>query len=145
MIVCKPEYAYGDQDNQGIPANSTLYFDVELLDFDIKKLLEKMTFSERIDKAMKMKEEANVYFREKHGTMAITLYDKAVTYVQWVDSPIAPDVDFPMQPTPEESEKARELIQVLYNNRALTAFKGNDFGLAIDCVCISVQIFLHAH
>ena len=137
VIVCKPDYAYGKQDTQGIPGNSTLYFDVELLDFDVKKLLEKMTFSDRINKAMEMKEDANVYFREKKLIMAITLYDKAVTYVQWVGSPIAPDVDFPMQPTPEESDKARELIQVLYTNKALTLYKGGEFAQAIESVGIS--------
>ena len=137
MIVCKPEYAYGDQDTHSIPANSTLYFDVELLDYDIKKLLEKMTFSERIDKAMAIKEDANVYFREKRILMAITLYEKAVMYLQWVDSPIAPDVYFPMQPTPEESDKARELIQVLYTNKALTLYKGGEFAQAIESVGIS--------
>jgi FKBP-type peptidyl-prolyl cis-trans isomerase len=34
FLTCKPEYAYGDQEIPGlIPANSTLEFEVELLDW----------------------------------------------------------------------------------------------------------------
>ncbi len=31
IITCPPDYAYGKKGTQGIPPNSTLYFEVELL------------------------------------------------------------------------------------------------------------------
>lgn len=47
LLTCKPEYAYGNSQMGPIPANSTLIFEVELLDWKTKT-----TASEMADKAI---------------------------------------------------------------------------------------------
>ena len=50
ILVCKPEYAYGSSSaGPSIPPNSTLLFDVELLDYKEKINVSDMTFRQRID------------------------------------------------------------------------------------------------
>ena len=50
ILVCKPEYAYGSSSaGPNIPPNSTLNFDVALLDFEEKIDVSDMTFRQRID------------------------------------------------------------------------------------------------
>ena len=45
-LVCKPEYAYGEQGSGGsIPPNSTLIFEIELFDFVGKMLQENARFA----------------------------------------------------------------------------------------------------
>lgn len=50
VLVCKPEYAYGSSGaGENIPPNSTLLFDVELIDYEEKISVRGMTFRQRID------------------------------------------------------------------------------------------------
>lgn len=50
ILICQPEYGYGAHAaGESIPPNSTLIFDVELLDFEDKVSVRGMTFRQRID------------------------------------------------------------------------------------------------
>jgi FKBP-type peptidyl-prolyl cis-trans isomerase 2 len=60
-LICSPEYAYGARGSPPkIPANSTLHFEVELLDFKDKKK-EKWEYSdeEKLAEATKSKSKGN--------------------------------------------------------------------------------------
>lgn len=140
LLVCKSDYAYGSHGTQGIPANATLYFDVELIDFEDKKSLEKMTFRDRLNKAEALKSTANELFAKQMYSRAIPVYEKAFVYAQWANAPIAPGVDFPMQPTAEETEEGMNLLQILNNNKALCLYKSGYFKEAIDAVCIEMEM-----
>lgn len=82
-LVCSPEYAYGDKGSPPkIPANATLNFDVELLDFKDKKK-EKWEFSdeEKMAEANKFKASGNDHFKKGDFKAATSDYKEAIDFV----------------------------------------------------------------
>ena len=64
-FIIKPEYAYRDEAHGDIPANSTLEFEIELLDIlEPEKSLYDMTYEEKLAKAKQYKEEGTQKYKE---------------------------------------------------------------------------------
>ncbi len=63
--MCSPDFAYGKSGSGKIPANATLHFEVELLDFkDKKKEKYEMSDEEKIADASKLKDQGNALLKE---------------------------------------------------------------------------------
>ena len=82
-LTLKPEYAYGASGSPPkIPPNSTLRFDVELLDFtEVTKERWEMDHDERIEMATKLKQEGTDLFAKKLYADAARKYEEAAEYV----------------------------------------------------------------
>lgn len=98
-LTIRSDYGYGKNGSPPkIPADATLYFDVELLGFKEKEK-EKWELSdeERREKATKMKEEGTAAFKEKMFDEAARLYEEAAAFVyDDVEGEFVPDDDLPL-------------------------------------------------
>ncbi len=82
-FILAPEYAYGERGVSDIPPNSTLNFEIELLDFGAKpKSKYEMDYPEIISLAKKYKEEGIKLFQEKKFEDAISKFDEANSYLE---------------------------------------------------------------
>lgn len=78
ILRCRSDYAYGASGQGTIPANATLDFDVELIDFfPKKKELYEYTEEEKLAEAIKLKEEGTNYFKLKEFQNAAGKYEEA--------------------------------------------------------------------
>ncbi len=85
-FILAPEYAYGERGVSSIPANSTLNFEIELLDFGQKvKSKYDMDYPEIIALAKKAKEEGIKLFQEKKFDDAILKFDEGDSYLEAID------------------------------------------------------------
>ena len=83
ILRCRSDYAYGDKPNAKIPANSTLNFDVELIDFYPKKKEKwEMSHEEKIAEATSLKELGTSAFKEGKYSEAAAKYDAASEYLE---------------------------------------------------------------
>lgn len=81
-----PDYAYGDRAISDIPANSTLNFEIELLEFGPKtKSKYEMDYPELVALAKKLKEEGIKSFQEKKFDEAILKFDEGFSYLEAID------------------------------------------------------------
>jgi len=82
-LTIRSDYGYGKNGSPPkIPADATLYFDVELLGFKEKeKERFELTDEERREKATKMKDEGTAAFRKKMFDEAARLYADAAAFV----------------------------------------------------------------
>eukprot|EP01015_Nassula_variabilis_P004908 TRINITY_DN1348_c0_g1_i14.p1 TRINITY_DN1348_c0_g1~~TRINITY_DN1348_c0_g1_i14.p1 ORF type:complete len:126 (+),score=52.66 TRINITY_DN1348_c0_g1_i14:70-447(+) len=79
LLVIDPEYGYGSRDSGKIPANSTLKFEVELLDFNEKKKEKwELEPQEKYEEAQKLKQEGNNAFKVGDYKKAKKFYDDAL-------------------------------------------------------------------
>ena len=133
-MVCKPDYAYGASGSgSSIPPNATLTFDVELLDFEEKLDVENMTIKQRITTANEYKDTGNASFKAGNYASAVSMYEKAVTCVQWAKKAIIDDDDYETlePPTKEDNDQAFTLLQSLRTNKAACFLKMEDYTGAI--------------
>ena len=85
-FILAPEYAYGDRGVSEIPANATLNFEIELLDFGPKaKSKYEMDYPELIALAKKAKEEGIKLFQEKKFDDAILKFDDGFLNLDSID------------------------------------------------------------
>lgn len=84
-FILAPEYAYGERGVSEIPPNSTLNFEIELLDFAPKaKSKYEMDYPEIIAIAKQAKEEGIKLFQEKKFEDAILKFDDGFSYLELI-------------------------------------------------------------
>lgn len=116
-FIIKPEYAYRDEAHDLIPPNSTLTFEIELLDIlEPEKSLYDMTYEEKLEIAKRIKAEGVEKFKEGDKEWAVEKFKKALRYIKHVNVN-----------KPEEKE-GTELLVTLYSNmgNCLNALKRYD-------------------
>ncbi|MBA0681354.1 hypothetical protein Goari_023166 [Gossypium aridum] len=86
LTTIQPEYAFGSSESQQelavVPANSTVYYEVELVSFVKEKESWEMNAPEKIEASGKKKEEGNVLFTAGNIERASKRYEKAVRYIE---------------------------------------------------------------
>lgn len=87
-FILSPQYAYGERGfGDRIPANSTLIFEIELLDFyERPKSKFEMDLPEKIALAKKFKEEGVALFQAKNFTQASVKFEEGYSYLDKVSS-----------------------------------------------------------
>uniref|UniRef100_A0A2N9GRS1 peptidylprolyl isomerase n=1 Tax=Fagus sylvatica TaxID=28930 RepID=A0A2N9GRS1_FAGSY len=90
VVTIQPEYAFGPSETQQelaiVPANSTVYYEVELLLFEKEKESWDMNTQEKIEAAGKKKEEGNALFKAGKYERASKRYEKAVRFIEYDSS-----------------------------------------------------------
>ncbi|KDO52833.1 hypothetical protein CISIN_1g036950mg [Citrus sinensis] len=90
LVTIEPEYAFGSCSSEKelaiVPANSTLFYEVELVSFIKEKESWDMNTQEKIEAAGKKKEEGNVLFKAGKYERASKRYEQAVNYIGYDSS-----------------------------------------------------------
>lgn len=81
LLTCRSDYAYGKSGSPPkIPGDATLEFEVELISFGPKQKEKwEMTEEEKLNTAIKHKEEGNIFFKAKNYQSAKVEYEKVKT------------------------------------------------------------------
>eukprot|EP01105_Mastigella_eilhardi_P025338 TRINITY_DN6871_c0_g1_i2.p1 TRINITY_DN6871_c0_g1~~TRINITY_DN6871_c0_g1_i2.p1 ORF type:complete len:496 (+),score=220.68 TRINITY_DN6871_c0_g1_i2:60-1547(+) len=108
-ITIMPVHAYGKEGckEKNIPADATLVYDLELIDFDKPKSSYQMTAPEQLEYAEKKRLEGNQLYGQKKIARALKKYKRALNYVE---------SDYRM--SEEEKKKAKSLKLPCYLNIA---------------------------
>ncbi|MBA0576668.1 hypothetical protein Golob_027721 [Gossypium lobatum] len=130
LTTIQPEYAFGSSESQQelavVPANSTVYYEVELVSFVKEKESWEMNAPEKIEASGKKKEEGNVLFTAGNIERASKRYEKAVRYIEH-------DYFFN-----HEEQQQSKLLKVTYNlNNAACQLKLKDYKQAQE-LCTKV-------
>lgn len=90
LVTIYPEYAFGPAESAQelaiVPANSTVYYEVEIVSFVKEKESWDMNTQEKIESAGKKKEEGNVLFKAGKYERASKRYEKAVKFIEYDSS-----------------------------------------------------------
>ncbi|KAL2529503.1 Peptidyl-prolyl cis-trans isomerase FKBP62 [Forsythia ovata] len=120
ILTISPEYGFGStevkRDLAIIPSSSTIVYEVEMLDFTKEKAPWEMGNLERIEAAVRKKEEGNQLFKIGKYQRAGKKYDKAAEYV-------SEDVVF----TDDDQKLVKTLRLSCWLNGAACSLKLNDF------------------
>ncbi|OMO55496.1 hypothetical protein COLO4_35962 [Corchorus olitorius] len=130
LITIQPEYAFGSSESQQelavVPANSTVYCEVEMVSFVKEKESWDMNTQEKIEAAGKKKEEGNALFKAGKYERASKRYEKAVKFIEY-DSSFS-----------DEEKKQTKLLKVTCNlNNAACKLKLKDYKQA-EKLCTKV-------
>ncbi|GAA0154326.1 chaperone [Lithospermum erythrorhizon] len=123
-VTIKPEYGFGCVEVKGdlavVPANSTIIYEVEMLDFTREKAPWELCNNERIEAADKKKEEGNELFKTGKYERAGKKYEKAMGY-------ISEDLSF----AEDEQKLVKSLSVSCWLNCAACRLKLNNFQEAV--------------
>ncbi|MBA0651525.1 hypothetical protein Goklo_018841 [Gossypium klotzschianum] len=90
LITIQPEYAFGSSESHQelavVPANSTVYYEVEMVSFVKEKESWEMDTPQKIEAAGKKKEEGNALFKVGKFERASKRYEKAVSFIEYDSS-----------------------------------------------------------
>ncbi|GMI71837.1 hypothetical protein like AT5G48570 [Hibiscus trionum] len=130
LITIQPEYAFGSSESKQelavVPANSTVYYEVEMFSFMKEKESWEMNTPEKIEAAGKKKEEGNALFKAGKYERASKIYEKAVRFIDY-DSSFS-----------DEEKKQAKLLKVTCNlNNAACKLKLKDYKQA-EKLCTKV-------
>ncbi|GLT55360.1 hypothetical protein SLA2020_284910 [Shorea laevis] len=130
LLTIAPEYAFGSSESQQelsvVPPNSTVSYEAELVSFDKEKESWDMNTEEKIEAAIKKKEEGNVLFKAGKYARASKRYEKAVKYIEY-------DTSFG-----EEEKKQAKAVKVACNlNNAACKLKLKEYKQA-EKLCTKV-------
>ncbi|XP_022761815.1 peptidyl-prolyl cis-trans isomerase FKBP62-like isoform X1 [Durio zibethinus] len=120
LITIQPEYAFGSSESQQelaiVPANLTVYYEVEMVSFVKEKESWDMKTEEKIEAAGKKKEEGNALFKAGKYERASKRYEKAVKFIEY-DSSFS-----------DEEKQQTKLLKVTCNlNNAACKLKLKDY------------------
>ncbi|MBA0768329.1 hypothetical protein Gotri_017137 [Gossypium trilobum] len=120
LITIQPEYAFGSSESHQelavVPANSTVYYEVEMVSFVKEKESWEMDTPQKIEAAGKKKEEGNALFKAGKFERASKRYEKAVSFIEY-------DSSFN-----DEEKKQAKLLKVNCNlNNAASKLKLKDY------------------
>ncbi|GLU10227.1 hypothetical protein SLE2022_270470 [Rubroshorea leprosula] len=130
LITIQPEYAFGTTESQQelavVPANSTVYYEVEMVSFVKEKESWELNSQEKIEAAGKKKEGGNVLFKTGKYKRASKRYEKAVNFMDY-DSTFS-----------DEEKQQAKLLKVTCNlNNAACKLKLKDYKQAEE-LCTKV-------
>ncbi|KAH9679940.1 peptidylprolyl isomerase [Citrus sinensis] len=132
LVTIEPEYAFGSCSSEKelaiVPANSTLFYEVELVSFIKEKESWDMNTQEKIEAAGKKKEEGNVLFKAGKYERASKRYEKAVNYIGY-------DSSF----SDEEKQQAKVLKITCNLNNAACKLKLKEYKQA-EKLCSKIQL-----
>ncbi|KAL6506524.1 Peptidyl-prolyl cis-trans isomerase fkbp62 [Orobanche gracilis] len=130
LLTIAPEYAFGSSESKQelavVPANSTVYYEIELISFVKEKESWDMNTEEKIEAAGKKKEEGNALFKAGKYVKATKRYEKAAKYIEH-------DTSFS-----EDEKKQSKALKVTCNlNNAACKLKLKDYKQA-EKLCTKV-------
>ncbi|KAL5556969.1 hypothetical protein UlMin_039205 [Ulmus minor] len=120
LLSIAPEYAFCSSESRQelvvVPTNSTIYYDVELVSFEMDKESWDLNTEEKVVAASRKKKEGNVLFKVGKYARASKRYDKAVKFIEY-------DISFS-----EEEKKQAKALKVACNlNNAACKLKLEDY------------------
>ncbi|KAG8369565.1 hypothetical protein BUALT_Bualt14G0026600 [Buddleja alternifolia] len=90
LVIIQPEHAFGPSESPQelavVPANSAVYYEVEMVSFVKEKESWDMNSEEKITAAGKKKEEGNIWFKAGKYERASKRYEKAAGFVNYDSS-----------------------------------------------------------
>lgn len=122
LVTFQPKYAFGEVgcDRMGVPANSSVIYDIELKDLDRGKEAWEMDVEEKLSISAACKLKGSQYFKDRKVTMAIKQYRRVTDYLDDLN-----DFD------ENQKKKAQETILATHLNLAMSYLKLNQ---SYECI-----------
>ncbi|XP_024404088.1 peptidyl-prolyl cis-trans isomerase FKBP62 isoform X2 [Physcomitrium patens] len=90
LVTIYPEYGFGGEETKRdlaiVPANSTLFYEIELVEFIKEKESWELEVPEKLELAAKKKEDGNALFKAGNYARASKRYEKAVKLIEYDSS-----------------------------------------------------------